>query len=560
MFTLLIVIMSAVMVLSACTSNNGGAENAADGAGSNAADSNGLSDADARVDSGTGVKPVTFTQYVNYDWFTAPTWIERPHAAWMTENLGVEVVPVQSNGAAAQKLNSMIVANELPDAIVLDRGKDVERLVEAGRLVALDPYLEKYPEFVETIGAETLNMLRSADGKLYQIPNWFISGDNGNGNAAYLVNKKIYKELGSPTLETWSDLEAYLQRVKAEHPDVVPLDFGEIRDGSELQMLGMLYSGAANGATPAFLSPSGVFGIPNGNELTSIYKDPAFKDAATFASRLFRSGLTSQDVFTQTRDQILEKLKNGKVAVFGAYDAVVEGIGREANNLLQAEDPEAGYDVIWPFHKEGVDKNQVFPSGYNTLGWNVNVITTNAEDPEAIFSFMNWAISEEGQRIFFFGPPGLFYDEVVGGVPVPNEAYINRDPKAYDEMKIGEFNWYGHTSYVDTTKAKREEYLPEEAQDWTTIAQSEVSFKTSRNMTEFSNLDPLPNSNEGIIMQRLKDHYKQAIPKIIFSKSDEEVAQQIEEAAREADRLGYQEILDWKTAKWQQNLELMGQK
>lgn len=403
-------------------------------------------------------------------------------------------------------------------------------------------------------------MLRSADGKLYQIPNWFINGDNGNGNAAYLVNKKVYQELGSPVLETWTQLEAYLQQVKEKYPDMVPLDFGEIRDGAELQMLGMLYSGAENGATPAYLSTNRVFGIPNGDQLTSIYKDPAFLDAAMYASRLFRNGLTSQDVFTQTRDQILEKLKNGKVAVFGAYDAVVEGIGREANNLLQAEDPEAGYEVIWPIHKEGEDKNQVFPSEYYTLGWNVNVITTSAADPEAIFSYMNWAISEEGQRVFFFGPPGLFYDQIEDGVPLPNDAYVNRDLKAYDDMKIGEFNWYGNTSYVDSTKAKREQYLPEEAQDWTTIAQSSVSFKTSKNMTEFSNLDPIPNSKEGIIMQRLKDHYKQAIPKIIFSKSDEEVAQQIEEAAKEADRLGYQEILDWKTAKWHENLELMSKK
>ncbi|WP_019635902.1 extracellular solute-binding protein [Paenibacillus fonticola] len=562
---LLAIVIGLSLMLTACSGSKGGntSEPANNAAAANSTNQTEQPKGGEAVSTNPRekVKPVTFTQFVNYDWYTAPTWDERPHGQWITENLGVTMEPVQSNGAAATKLNSMIVSGQLPDTIVLDRGKDVERMVDAGKLVALDPYLEKYPEFVATVGEETLNMLRSGDGKLYQIPNWFISGDNGNGNAAYLVNSKIYNELGAPALETWSDLEAYLKLVKQKYPDIVPLDFGEIRDG-ESQMLGMLYSGAANDRTPAFISAGSgsVFGIPNGDKLTSMYEDEAFVKTALFANHIMREGLTSQDAFTQTRDQILEKLKKGKIAVFAAYDAVVEGIGREANNQLKAIDPADGYDVIWPIHDEGVDKGKVYPSGYNTLGWNVNVITTNAKDPEAIFAYMNWAVSEEGQRIFFFGPEGLFYDTVEDGVPVPNDAYIDRDPKKYDELKIGEFNWYGNTSYVDTTKGKREQLLPGEAQDWTTVAQTTVSFLTSMNLTEFSNLDPVPNSKEGIIMQRLRDHYKQVIPKVVFAKSEEEARKLIDEAKAEADKLGYPQLLEWKTAKWQENLKIMGKK
>lgn len=503
------------------------------------------------------VKPVSFTTFVNYDWYTAPTWEGRPQSQWITDHLGVTLTPIQSNGAAAQKLNAMIVSNQLPDVLVMDRGKDVERLQKAGKLVAIDPYLEKYPEFIQTVGEETLNMLRSEDGKLYQIPNWYINGDSGNGNAGYLVEKKIYKALGSPKLVTWDDLELYLQQVKENFPELVPIDFGETRDGADVQMMGLLYSGAADDRMPGFISPGSgqIFGVPTGFELTSIYKDPAFKEAALYASRLFREELTSPDLLTQTRDQILEKLKTGKIAVFGAYDAVVEGIGREANNQLSAKDPADGYEVIWPVHKAGVDKNKVFTTGYSTLGWNVNVITTSAQDPEAIFSYMNWATSPEGQRELFFGPPGLFYDEVEKGVPIPNAAYINRDLKKYDLLKIGEFNWYGNTSYIDAVKAQREKLLPSQAQDWTTNAQVNFTFKTSKNITEFSNLDPAPGSEEGIILQRLKEQYAQVVPKVIFAQSDEEVERLIEEADKEAANIGYDLVLKWKTAVWRNNLK-----
>ncbi|MNI90131.1 hypothetical protein D3C73_1476220 [compost metagenome] len=59
-------------------------------------------------------------------------------------------------------------------------------------------------------------------------------------------------------------------------------------------------------------------------------------------------------------------------------------------------------------------------------------------------------------------------------------------------------------------------------------------------------------------MQRLRDHYKQVIPKIVFAKSEEEARKIIEEAKAQADKLGYADLLQWKTAKWQENLKIMG--
>lgn len=503
------------------------------------------------------VKPVQFTVFVNYDWYTAPDWEAGPHSRWITDHLKVKLLPVPSSGAAAQKLNAMIVSDQLPDVLVMDRGKDVERLQKAGKLVALDSYLEQYPEFARTVGENTLNMLRSEDGRLYQIPNWYINGSGGSGNAGFLVEKRIYRELGSPRLETWDDLEAYLQQVQRKYPDIVPIDFGETRDGVDIQMIGMLYSGAADNRTPSFISPGSgqIFGVPAGIRLTSVYRDPAFLETLQLAGRLVRQGLTSPDLLTETRDQVLEKLKSGRIAVFGAYDAVVEGIGREANNQLSAKDPLDGYELIWPLHREGVDPGKVYPSGYNTLGWNVNVITTSARDPEAIFSYMNWATSPEGQRILFFGPEGLFYDKVEGEVPIPNDSYIGRDLKWYDDLKIGEFNWYGNTSYIDAAKAQREKLLPAGARDWTTLGQANITFKTSMNITEFSNLDPAPASEEGLILQRLRDQYAQVVPRMIFAASDEELRELLKEADREASDLGYDRLLGWKTGVWQSNLK-----
>ena len=62
----------------------------------------------------------------------------------------------------------MIVSNELPDVIWLDRGPDVDRLREAGMLVPLDEYV-KISKLERMGGESTLNMLRAEDGKIYLI-------------------------------------------------------------------------------------------------------------------------------------------------------------------------------------------------------------------------------------------------------------------------------------------------------------------------------------------------------------------------------------------------------
>ena len=74
-----------------------------------------------------------------------------------------------------------------------------------------------------------------------------------------------------------------------------------------------------------------------------------------------------------------------------------------AHAELTAKDPEAGYFMIWPIHKEGLDKNKIFPGTYTQLGWNVSVITKSAKDPEAIFAFLDWYTGPEGQSVLMWG-------------------------------------------------------------------------------------------------------------------------------------------------------------
>ncbi|MBE9913151.1 extracellular solute-binding protein [Paenibacillus donghaensis] len=499
-----------------------------------------------------GSEPLDFTFYGHYDWYTMPSWGADEASKWIKENKKVNITAVNSGGNAAQKLNTMIASKELPDVIWTDRGTDVERLRAAGMLVSYDEYLDKYPNLKKWAGDSTLNMLRSSDGKLYQFPNWYTS--QPAGNAGYLMNSKMYKELGSPKLETTDDLYNYLKAVKAKYPNVVPFEPDLAKDG---QGLDVLYSAFGEDHPPVFLRERA---IPNGDKLTSIFQDSAFRESMQFASKLFREKLMAQDALTQTKDQVLEKAYTGRFAIAAA--ASPTEYGSKGDVELKKKDPTAGYEMIWPVHKEGLDKNKIWTGSYNQLGWNVALITKSAKDPEKIFAFLDWLTGEEGSRVIMWGPEGILWkgtDEE--GYPIFTDTYTNdieRRAKIMDATV--NLQWNGNTVYIDKSKMKFEKTLPPEKQNWESRYQSEITWKTQYNATAFVNLNPMPDSEEGIIQQSVDEVYSEARAKALYAQSDEEVLAILDKAEKDAMAVGYDKLLAFKTERWQENLKKIGAK
>ncbi|OZB97892.1 extracellular solute-binding protein [Paenibacillus sp. XY044] len=497
-----------------------------------------------------GSEPVNFTFYGHYDWYTMPTWGGDVASQWIQDNKKINVTAVNSGGNAAQKLNTMIASKELPDVIWMERGADVERLRAAGMLVPYDDYLDKYPNLKKWAGDSTLNMLRSSDGKLYQFPNWYTS--QPAGNAGYLMNSKVYKELGSPKLETTDDLYNYLKSVKAKYPNMVPFEPDLAKDG---QGLDILYGAFGEDHPPVYLKERAV---PVDNKLTSIFQDPVYREAMQFASKLFREKLMAQDALTQTKDQILEKAYNGRIAI--AAGASPTEYGSKGDVELKKKDPTAGYEMIWPVHKDGLDKNKIWTGTYNQLGWNVAVITKSAKDPEKIFAFLDWLTGEEGSRVIMWGPEGVLWqgtDEE--GYPVFTDTYTNDIQKRSDIMDATvNLQWNGNTVYIDKSKMKFEKTLPPEKQNWESRYQSEITWKTQYNATAFVNLSPMPDTEEGIIQQSVDEIFSESRAKALYAKSDDEVLAILDQAQKDALAVGYDKLLEYKTQKWQENLKKIG--
>ncbi len=492
-----------------------------------------------------GKEPLEITLYGNYDWYTMPKWGKDEVTAWIQENKKVSITEIPNGGNAVQKLNTMIASGELPDIIWGDRGADVERMREAGMLVPFDDYLDKYPNLKRWLDPIALDMLRSPDGKIYQFPNWYTN--RPNGNAGWVVNKKIYTELGSPKLETTDELYAYLKQVKEKYPNVVPFETDLAKEGHGLDQLFSAFK-------EDNLTSSAYIAVPEGDKMVSIYKDEGFRESVVYAAKLFREKLMTQDAMTQTRDQVQEKINNGKLAVYAAANPTVYAM--QGHSELTKNDPDAGYFMVWPIHKDGLDKNKIYPGTYNKLGWNAAVITKNAKDPEAAFAFLDWWTGHEGMTLQMWGVEGKFWNgiEADGITPKFTDKYkTEKDALAEYQTKMDPLMWVGNTVFVDDTKGKFESTLAENERNWSTYWQYEITWKTQGDATEFINLSPLPESEEGISFQRASDIWTKARAQALYAKTDEEALALLDKAHEDTMNAGFQKVLDFYTTKWHEN-------
>lgn len=552
-FTAVSCLLMSTLLLSACSSGSTttGSSTAPEASKAPASEAPKTSEAPKASDApGIGenaklVKPVDFSFYSHYDNVALPPWGGDVATKWIQDNLKVNVTMITGNGNAAGKLNTMIASKSLPDAIWIDRAADAMKLIENGMLVPLDEYIDKYPNFKKWAG-ESLELLRQPDGHIYQLPNWY--SNQAYGTMGYVVNAQIYEELGKPPLDTTDDLYNYLKQVKEKYPDITPFE-----PGYEMQGGHVMY-GAFKENTHG--RPIAIRAVPDyeKNELTSIFTDPQYRELMQFLNKLYNEKLMTQDAFTQTADMIKEKVVSGKVAVYAASSATeYASLGHES---LKKKDPNhKGYIMIMPIAKPGLDKSKIFTGDWTGLGWNTVVITKNAKDPEAIFSYLDWATGPEGQTVLQWGPEGHWWSGLdENGDPKLNDKYFaEKDIVAKFITDTQNLFWNGNTVFLDSTKQRHNAKLPEDQQRWESIWQMKVTWKTQANGNEFINIFPAGDSPEGIANGRVIDIRKESEAKAIQAKNPDDVLKILDKAEADAQKAGYKKILAFQTEKWKEN-------
>jgi len=502
------------------------------------------------------LEPYTFTHYFNYTWWGLQPWGVDEVSKYLSEKFNIHIEFSKPEADAATELSVMISAGDMPDSIMMDRGVDNRRLADLGLLVPLEPLMEAHDNFEDNVLPTTIDLLE-INNVLYGIPNWSRKAASG-GNDAWIYNRRIFEDAGSPTLNTFEDLYEYAISVRdnqannREGLSVTPLQFNATGDG---WIVGRAFYRSFGGVQ------DGWFTVLDGN-YSLMFRDPIFKDAVMEANRWWREGLLSETQFTDTAEEILERIVAGRTALL-FYDQSLD----ETNNyrrILMETFPDDSYEMVAPFPfppARGLSTDDIYADHQSTVGWNVTNITTSAEQPQRIFDLWSYLLTPEAAILQMYGPQGDYWETLnEDGFP------ILKHPEA--ELTSAEINrlglWFwmipGQSDNVDRTKFGVNAMQPAEKRNWVATNQSEVLTPIMWLTDEFAGIwdviDPL--GTEGVNRTLIMDYIVANFPMVLMAPTAAEAERIFDDILKFADDNGMAAIEELKNQKYQANVELVG--
>ena len=293
--------------------------------------------------------------YLDYNWWSMATPFDESNkiSKYIMDTQHIKLNFRNPSGDEREKLNIMIATNSLPDVIVMDRNDMYKKMISLKDIIPIDSYIDKYKGFKSMVDAQAINMSK-VDGKTYSFLNWSNNKKWGGFGRPPVINEKIYKELGSPKLDTLDDLTSYLGKVKNANmkvngKNVVPLQFSQ------------------NSAYPGALSV--YFG--DTNPIDYQLKNPNYISSAKLMNEYFTKQYINQDAFLEKKEQIDQKLSTGRVAVLACGDDLVSV--QKANSALKASGSDVTYTTIPAFGNGDRSGKDVIYGRYTTLGWDSEI-------------------------------------------------------------------------------------------------------------------------------------------------------------------------------------------
>lgn len=571
-------VMAASMILTVAGCGGGGSSSTAGSSTSSktessAAESTDGSDASSEVTGSSGpddtTEPYEFDAYYSYQGSVKP-WGEDAASKYMNEKFNIKVNYSCPEADADSKLNLMISSDDLPDVIILDRNANWLKLINLGKLVDINTLKYEGCSFDEDI-LESTQKLLSVNGGLYGIPNWARKGATG-GNMSWMVNHDVYEQLGSPELKTLEDLHQFMLDAK---------DKG-VKTSDDQSIFPWLPRQDDNG----FYTVSAIYrsyGHPNlidtywsqaDNDVKLAVYDDNYIAALKIANQWYKEGLFPETTYTDSNDQFVEKLSNGRAAI--TYYDFSQDDTTHFRTLLQEKDGNT-YDLLgWelkdsPIYPAADGVDYVYGEEGGTVGWNVNCITTKAENPQRIFDLYSWMLTKDGSINMMYGPEGgLWEGKDEEGNPIlkkPEEELTSDEKNA-----AGCWFWSqpAHSDNVDLTKYAVNEQQPEGSRSWVISIQDHVftpedsihpaipgqKFLTDENTGLSLEIDPT--EDLGMARQAITDECKMRIPQIIMASDDATFDKLVQDLKDFAESNQVHDIEKIYTDKRASNIELQG--
>lgn len=141
----------------------------------------------------------------------------------ITEKIGAEVDEQWLTGQTAkERIGVMVAGGEYPDFI--DAGDATQALIDAGALIPLEDYIDKYPNLSKYLSEQDRKRLTQPDGHIYYINQFStVQGketDTNMGSEAFWIQKAVLEWANYPTIKTVQEYFDLISAYKEANPTI----------------------------------------------------------------------------------------------------------------------------------------------------------------------------------------------------------------------------------------------------------------------------------------------------------------------------------------------------
>lgn len=489
--------------------------------------------------------PVTLNWYINYSWFPMD-WGKNMVSKQITKDTGVNINFVTPAGNQEETINALVASDSLPDIVTLGWWEpQINDMIKNKMVYALNELADQYdPYFYEVTDPTVVNWYSDENGDIYGYPNSAYTPEavethsNIGSNQTFLVRKDIYEAIGSPDMTTQEGFEAAVKKAVEMFPEV---------DGKPLIPIGShIFEENGCNSFDNFLMNFLAVPYEKDGKLYDRHTDPEYLSWLKFFRKLGEEGYLSSDIFVDQRTQMNEKVAEGRYfcMLYQRTDIA------DQESTLYEKNPDSIYIAVdGPKNSKGDD--YVLPT--NAInGWTLTLISKNCKHPDRAIAFLDYMMSEEGQKMISLGVEGEMYDWVDGKAVLKDEVkkLLTTDRKKYDEVYgADDAYWMLQNNVMQLDWMPEKQYPLNQLEEWT--------YPYTRYLGEYE-VTKQDDSEMSRINSRIDKLWGKTLPRLLLAKSDEEFDQLFETFVEERETLGYSQLVKEHQKTMEENKKRLG--
>lgn len=489
--------------------------------------------------------PVTLNWYINYSWFPMD-WGKNMVSKQITKDTGVNINFVTPAGNQEETINALVASDSLPDIVTLGWWEpQINDMIKNKMVYALNELADQYdPYFYEVTDPTVVNWYSDENGDIYGYPNSAYTPEavethsNIGSNQTFLVRKDIYEAIGSPDMTTQEGFEAAVKKAVEMFPEV---------DGKPLIPIGShIFEENGCNSFDNFLMNFLAVPYEKDGKLYDRHSDPEYLSWLKFFRKLGEEGYLSSDIFVDQRTQMNEKVAEGRYfcMLYQRTDIA------DQESTLYEKNPDSIYIAVdGPKNSKGDD--YVLPT--NAInGWTLTLISKNCKHPDRAIAFLDYMMSEEGQKMISLGVEGEMYDWVDGKAVLKDEVkkLLTTDRKKYDEVYgADDAYWMLQNNVMQLDWMPEKQYPLNQMEEWT--------YPYTRYLGEYE-VTKQDDSEMSRINSRIDKLWGKTLPRLLLAKSDEEFDQLFETFVEERETLGYSQLVKEHQKTMEENKKRLG--